>query len=271
MASRWETTNDGRLKLTISPDGGGPASVFYGDTKEEIYDKVVIAQANANGRIHELRMTPPNGGGSPPPASHPKALSPGERMETVSDLTNPAKAPEAIVKVVESRIGRSLDQMAADNLLAAQTAAAEAFTAQTPDWPDTEYNRRKMVSHMRSQGYDLANIEHYKRAYAELSAAQLLQPAQAPAQDGNAPEDGLHQPNAENPAPPRPQRRFSTGIRSSDVSGSAPMPTKRLKYTREQTTNISAAEYKRLMLSDPEFSRCVEFYSKPQARRAATA
>lgn len=270
MAKRWETLEDGRIKLTVSPDRGGPASVFYGTDRDEILDKLADAQAAANGRLEDLRLSVPNGTGSAPPVISPQALTPSERMQTVADLTNPARAVEAIVKVVESRVG-PLDSMREDQVTRASIQAAEAFVAETPGWYPSPHNQHALTRYLIAQGLDSTKVDSYRRAFADLGAAKLLQQAPSQASSEAEPDEDRQQGrNGPTPAP-RPPTRYSTGVRSSDVSGSQPMPGKRLKYSRDEIRGMSASTYKQKMMSDPEFSRCVEFYAKGSAMRRAAA
>jgi hypothetical protein len=188
-------------------------------------------------------------------------------MQTVADLTNPAQVVEGVTRVVESVIG-PVDAIPQERLGRAQEAAALAFYEEMEPngWHASQYNKVKLLRHMISQGFDLTQVADWKRAYAELAGAKLLEEKPAETQDFDEVEDGLHRRNAENPAPKTPTR-YSTGVRQSDISGTPPMPSKRLKYSKEQIRDMSASTYKRLMLSDPEFSRCVEFHARTQQKR----
>lgn len=267
MAKRWKELDNDRWQLTVAPDGGGPSSIFYG-TREEILDKLADSQANAIARVEEMRRLPNGNGRSPAAAIQP--MTPGERMQTVADLANPAKVEEGVKRVLESVIG-PVDAFKQERLVKVQEAAALAFYEEMAPrgWYPSERNKRLLYGHMLAQGLDMAQVDDWKRAYADLVQGQLLEEAPAEASNLDEVEDGLHRRNAEKPTPVKTPTRYSTGIRQSDISGSPPTPTKRLKYAREQIDNMSAATYKQLMLSDPEFSRCVEFYAKPARRRIA--
>lgn len=274
MTKRWEQLEDGRLRLTVSPDAGGPTSVFYGSSKEEIADKLADSQAHANMELSR-RTVVPNGNHQITPQIQPVPLSPADRMQITADLVNPARAPEAVTRVLESVIGpvgqfnQDREAERSQRLERAQVAAAYQFYEEAgPEWLPTQHNKETLLNYMLSQGMDLTDVNSYKRAFAALGAVKLLQQPTTETHDTEEPEVSLHRGNPENPVPARAPNRYSTGIRSSDVSGSAPMPGKRLKYTREQIAALSLADYKRL-INDPEFSRSVEFYSKRAQKRVA--
>lgn len=278
MAKSWEELVDGTLKLTVSPDEGGPASVFYGKSREEIYDKVVDSQANANRRIEQLRVSngKPNGHAAAPPPSDPKPMTANERMQAVADLNNPATVDKAVSRVMESVIG-PIDQFQRDReaerverLREAAIIAAEEFAGQTPDYFPSDFNNNTLVQYMQRMGYAPDAVASYQRAYAELSGAKLLQAKPAQSLNDEEPPTEPQERNAPTLSAPRAPARYSTGVRQSDISGTAPVPVKRLKWSREQIANMSSAEFKAHVM-DPEFNFCVEFYSKAQKRKAAAA
>lgn len=274
----WTDLGNGQWKLAITIDGDptAPASVFRG-TKEEIFDKLADSQANASKRINELRRT--NGSAatpSPVGSGAPRALSPEERLTTVAELGNPATVDKAVTRVMESVIGpvadfqRDRQADREDRRVQAATAAAEQFFNSTPHWFPSEHNKTTLARFVFAQRLDPTKVESYTQAFEELSAAQLLQPAPDENEHEPAANEGRNAPVTPTPAPKAPTR-FSTSIRSSDISGRAPEPSgkPRLKYTREQLANISSTEYKRLMQTDrTELERCENYYAKTPARRA---
>lgn len=263
---RWEDRGDGQWKLTVTSDSNpsAPPSVFYG-TREMILDKLADSQANANGLISQLKATAP-----PAPSSQPKPLSPEERFQTVTELGNPATVDRAVTRVIESVVGpvselrQDRSDSAAERQTRAAVEAAEAFARRTPDWHPSEFNKRSLVGFLQTQGLDPTKTENYTLAFENLSAAQLLQPL--PAEPTSTDEEAEQGRNAPTPTQRPIQTRFSTSIRSSDISGTAPRPTVRLKYTREQIANMSARTYKERM-SEPEFVRCTEYYAQQDARK----
>ncbi len=275
MAKTWEDKGGGQWKLTLTSDAPGvPISVFHG-TKETIAEQLADSQANANKRLHELRQqnghTPP----PPPPPAGPKPLTAGERMQTVAQLNDPATVESAITRVMESVVGSTAAlREAAANAPADReereerkaTEAATAFAAANPDYYPSPHNAETMYAYVKLHG-DLTRQDHYQRAYEELTAANLLQKRPSGNEDETESVAGRPERNAPTPnRTPKTQTRISTGISSRDVSGEAPRPTNRLKYTREQIDRMSARDKKRL-INDPDYNRAVEFYMQPQRRR----
>lgn len=274
----WKDLGSGQWKLTITVDGDptAPPSVFRG-TREEILDKLADSQVSANRRFHELRKT--SNGAAPPAAapSSPRPLSATERLEVVSDLQNPATVDKGVTRVIESVMGPVADfhkDRAAgrqEEKTRAAVRAAEEFVERTPEWFNSAHNKQTLVNYMRTQGLDASDTAHYTQAFEELSAAQLLQVQPQEDETTNEPiaDQGRNAPNAN--APQRTPTRFSTSVRSSDISGRQPAPSGKphLKYTREQLNNLSATDYKLLVQTDrAELERCEAYYAKNPARRA---
>lgn len=258
---QWQDLGGDRWKLTILPDDPEdqtPPSVYRG-TKPEIADLLAESQGNANRRITELKRKSNGSSNGPVP------LTDEQRLQTVAELNNPATVDRAVTRVIESVMGPVEDQRARQEReeLDRQIATALSFADETPEWHDSEFNKNTLVRYMQSQGMSLSNRSHYTRAFEELSAAKLLQAKPSEAETETEPEEDERERNAPVPAPvPAPPRRVSTGVMQKDISGSPPRPTTRLKYTREQIADLSAQEYKRLMMADTEFTRCVEYYAQ---------
>jgi hypothetical protein len=198
-------------------------------------------------------------------------LTPADRLQIVSDLGNPATVDRAITRVVESQTGVTMEEQRqrqqaeeASRQVDQQVNAAMQWAQSTPEWFDSEFNKNTLVRFMKTQGLDLGNTAHYNQAFEILSAAKLLQVKSPGTPEAVELEDeDERQRNAPVPVPvPQVPTRRSTGVMQSDISGLPPRPTTRLKYTREQIDNMSAYDYKQAMLSDPDFSRCVEWYAQ---------
>lgn len=274
---RWEELGNDRWKLTITPDDPEdtetPPSVYRG-TKNEIAEMLADSQSNANRRISELRTATKRTNGH---AAGPTPLTAEQRLQTVAELNNPATVDKAITRIIESEMGETMEQRRAreqrENAEQEESKATETamrFAADTPEWVQTPHNAETMVNYMRSQGMDLTNKSHYIMAFERLSAAKLLQTKALEVETETELEDeDERQRNAPVPVPvPRAPTRLSTGVTQRDISGLPPRPTTRLKYTREQIAELSAYDYKRLMLDDPQFTRCVEYYAEQDRQKS---
>jgi hypothetical protein len=276
----WKDLGNGQWKLTVTADGDPTAqpSVFRG-TRDEIADKLADSAANAAKRLGELRRSSGGNGSHSAPSSAgspPRSLSPEERMQTVADLSNPATVDKGVTRVLESVIGPVDGFREREQVRAAEMAASQFFE-RTPDWYPSDHNKKTLARYVFAQRLDPTRVESYTQAFEYLTEAQLLQvkPPEAD-NDNDEPEaaEGRNAPVTPTPTQPAPKTptRFSTSIRSSDISGRAPEPSgkPRLKYTREQLENLSASDYKRLIQTDrAELERCENYYAKNPRRRAS--
>lgn len=268
----WENINEGpgrRVKLTIDPGQGAPLQVYYGNNRQQITDQLVDAQEHATRRIAQLQREP--GAATPPapkpPRRRPAPLGDGERFQIATDMQMPATVDKAVTRLVESATGVTMDELRGvvddhreEETATAAIAAATQFIQAEPNWYPSDHNKRTLTDYLETMGLDPTNVQSYQRAFRTLTQAKLLQVRTD--EDDNPPEDQ----EPERIAPtriagslPRP-RVTSTGIRSSDISGNAPRPSVRLKYTPEQISQIGPEKYKHLMLTDPDFVRAAEAY-----------
>ena len=281
---QWQELGQGRWKLTITSDDDSEAipSVYRG-TKDEIAELLADSQGHANRRIAELKRGGDGNGSKSihfgPVSGDPKPLTPNERMQTVADLQNPATVDKAFDRMFEAATGETPEQRrerdqreAGERLEREGVDTALRFGREYPEYWQTQHNANTMVGYMRTHGMDLTNIDHYVTAFEALSAAKLLQMKTAEVEVPNeSEEEETVERNAPTPTPvPRTPARISTGVRASDISGTPPRPTTRLKYSREQLENMSRQDYKQLMLTDRvELERCEKFYAEHPAKRAS--
>lgn len=262
---RLDDLGNGRWKLTLTNDETGAVLSVFRGTKDEIMDKMAESQMNAGRRISELRN------GKPAPAPRP-ALTDAQRMQTVADLANPATVEKGITRVIETLIApvdelrQDREEDRAERQTRVAVEAAKRFADHTPEWYPSDYNKEKLVRYMQTQGLDPATEASYTQAFEELTAAELLQPKPSEAPTPTE-ETTTEERNVPPPTQPPTPTRFSTSIRQSDISGSPPRPSTRLKYSREQLAGMSAANYKRLLTTDPELSRCVDYYAQQDAKK----
>lgn len=263
MAHTWEfDKNSGKHKLTITVAGHEP-QIFTGMTKAEIADQLADAQTNATTAIDQLKA------GRQPARRGTKPLEPGERMQLVSDLGNPAKVDTAVERIVEAVVGPVADLREAgaqggnQKVAAAAEKAAAEFADGTPDWWPSAHNKKTLAGYMRAQGMDPRVIENYRKAFAALTESELLQ--KKPAEQETPPAAGT-EPIAPKQTAPPPTRQV-TGVRSTDTSGTPTPQGRRLKYTQEDIAKMSAATYKQLMQSDPELTKCVDYYESQRRQR----
>lgn len=271
MAQDWNDLGNGQWKLTITDDDGMVPPVHVKGTKDEILFKLANSKIHGDRRINELRGTAVN-------------MSASERMQTVAELQDPAKVDQAVTRIVERAMGAPMAEVQQDRAEEREerqtrmaVEAATTFATTTPGWFPSEFNNRTLTEYMKRMGLNPLAIDDYRKAFTELQAAKLLQAPPA-ANEGDEEGEGTTsmqgteveaERTAPTPANPPTPKRFSTGIRSSDISGQPTKPVTRLKYSREQIERMGAAMYKELM-SDPEFVRCVEYYGAQKQQRRAS-
>src|ERR1700678_1899183 len=103
MSRYFETVADGRLRLVIDPEDGSHPQYTYGKDKEEILEKVANTVEHGSRTIAALKAQPARStASSPAPPNAPrKTMTPDERMRATADLSNPAKAPEAVEALLD--------------------------------------------------------------------------------------------------------------------------------------------------------------------------
>lgn len=272
MGREWQQLADGRKKLTITDDKGRVPPVYLYGSEQEILDKLAESKINGDLLISSLK-------------GKESGLSAGQRMQVVADLQNPAKVDAAITTVVEavtgplSELRHDREEEKQDRINRQAMSAANTFSTTTPDFYPSEHNKNTLVNYMKRMGLDPTKVENYRNAFQELWTAKLLQAKPA---EGEEAEEGEGETTTESQgtrtertapaqtAPPRTPTRFSTGVRRTDVSGTQPKPTNRLKYTREQIERMSTQTYREKM-SDPEFVKAVDAYAAEDRRRQRRA
>lgn len=257
-ANDGQPLNDGRLCYVIDLEDGTNPIRTYGQTRDEVFEKITNTTAHAQATIarsaRESRSTPAQGTPAP---TFQRRLSPEEQMAVTADLSNPAKAPQAIVRLFESQTGLSVEQMQLQRF----AEIASAWQQQHPEFYDHPTNQKLLVDNARMRAGGLHNITNQvlEQVYQELQAGGFFIEA---AQTTNRTPDV--QPE-ENPAPRTSRPRgatFATSYRANALSGAtATAANPRLKYTREQMDRMTLSEQRRLIESrDPEYKRAFDFY-----------
>lgn len=118
MRSYWDDTNangkpltDGRKCFVVdSEDPNLPVIRTYGRTEEEVLEKVARTVGTGQAEINRLRSARPATSERTAPAhSAPATLTADEQARATADLSNPAKAPEAI-KTLLRGVGFDVDK-----------------------------------------------------------------------------------------------------------------------------------------------------------------
>lgn len=265
MAHEWRNNGEpvnGEYIVDVDPEDGSQVQTFRGTTFKEAADKLAGAQFHASRRINELKRGQTPDPKKPRPSFNPKPLTGDERFQASQDLRDPNKLTDVISQVVESQLGAPLEEVRerlqrADDKEVEDAAIAEtlAFFNETPEWHPyvSAENKLKLWNYMQANNMAIT-AKNFGIAFDRLMESKSL--AKNPEEVEEAPE-----PVTERIVPQqstsRPRGSFSTGIRSSDVSGtSAPRP--KPKYTRQDIMTMPKSVYAHKLTNEAGFAAVVD-------------
>jgi hypothetical protein len=251
-------------------DGTNPI-YYYGKTEQEVNDKIALNNMHAQQALARRAEAPASGPAPVTPSQvvPRRRMTADETMQATADLQNPAKAGEAVTRLVQDATGMDLRQMK----LRQMYDAAKAWEESTADFYPHDGNRRLVLQDAAIlAGGDMADITvpMLEQAFRSLKSKGFL---------FEAPLDGV-----EAPAPnvtPFPEEtpvqrvetvrsgRNGTGTRSTNFRAPQSVQTKTLKYTREQIDRMPLSKMEALIKSnDKDFAEANEFYY-PSAKATA--
>ena len=249
--------------ITDLEDGSFPIAC-YGKTQEEVLQKLAHQNANAQMAIAR-RSTPPATASSaiPPPAA--RRIGPDEIMMATADLSNPAKAGQAVATLFEAETGVSPERLMLQNY----GNLANQWEADHPEFFAHNGNRRLVTQEAAQLAGGLAQVtaEHLTQAFDHLRARGDL------FEDGRA-HTPTPQPSPTFPdetqvqRPERPRPRFATGARSTAFRPQAPART--LKYSEEDIRTMPLSKSRRLIeQNDRDYAEACERYFGSSAQASA--
>lgn len=289
MARYWANNGqpgtDGRLCFIVDPEDGTQPIRTYGRTQEEVLDKMAKGFETGQQLISRQRAaaasatSPAPRSVTPAPPARSLKLTPDEQMTATADLGNPAKAPAAIVKLVEHATGINLTAAAAREQENRIAGIAQQWERSHPEFPASLTNRKLLLNTavLNAGGIQNVNSDTIENTYQTLLAQDAFAPVYeevveevpSPTSTPNpqaVPPEGT--PNARTTVRPR----GATTVRSSQLRATAPLPTSRTpKYTRAQIDSMSADELAEKYRSEDGFAELVASYAQPPAARRATA
>jgi hypothetical protein len=266
MSRRFETLNDGRLRLTIDPEDGTHPQYVYGKDKDEILEKVATTVEHGSRHIAALKAQsarsadPPS---KPAPPAPRKPMTADEQMQRTADLQNPGKAPQAVRALLDEATNGGMSEFEewrrknqAKTSLEQFAQTAMAWRLKHPEFPYHPANMKMLTDSATIRAGGLQNVTE-----------EILQTSFLALLEGNY----LVDVSEESPAGPpdeipvaRPARAATsyrrTNLRAGTPAATAPQP----KYTREQINKMSGDELARKMTSEPGFAQLVESYAKPR-------
>jgi hypothetical protein len=249
--------------LVIDPEDGTHPIRTYGWSQEEVLEKVAKTAETAQQHINRLRSQPaavsavaPNAERTPATSAPraPRPLTADEQLQATADLSNPAKAPQAI-KTLLRGAGVDLDQAQIQQDARTAAAVAQEWEGQHPEFPSDERNQRLLMDKAvmlmgGKQHLGKLTAEILDAAYSELLRFNMLfdvEPSQpTTTTPPNAP-DG-------NPTTRNVRPRGATSYRSTALRGSAPVaqPNKP-RYTRSEIDQMNTAQLRDKIEHEPGF------------------
>lgn len=286
MPTRIENTQDGQVVAIVETPGRQPQK-YYGKDHAEVILKLGQAQENASKRILELRTS--HGAADPVravPTFEGKTLSPDESFKLGQELGDPAKAPAALDRLIEARLGAKPEEIR-QTLADAQTALQRdqyrreglAFIAAHPDYLATPENEKRILGYLEAHEMGVT-ARNFALAYEELKGDGLLElkegtASHTPTQDlaANQPPGSTSTAGTEaggTTATERP-RTLLTGIPPGKAAGAA-APRRQGGLTDEEflraVNDMSGAEFDREILGNAANSARLERLKGPKAPRA---
>lgn len=242
-------------------DGSNPQYV-YGKTEQEVNDKIAMTNMHAQATLAR-RAVPPQSTTPPTPITPRKRMTAGEIMQATTDLQNPAKAAEAVTRLVQDETGMDLRQMAMD----AFKVRASEWVDEHPEFYNCKPNKSLLATRLGSLvNGDVALIskEMMTQTFHQMLEAGDLVEAPGEEQNVTAFPEEIQVQRVET----TPVGRAGTGTRSTSFRTPQVVQTRTLKYTREQIDRMSMAKTEALIRSqDKDYAEACEFYY-PSATKA---
>lgn len=248
-------------------DGTNPI-YYYGKTEQEVNDKIALNNMHAQRALARRAEAPTNGTAPalPSQVTPRRRMTADETMQATADLQNPAKAGEAVTRLVQDATGMDLRKMAMD----AFKALAEEWVAEHPEFYDCKPNKTLLA---RELGI-LVNGD-----VAQITKEMMTQTFHRMIDSGDLvdrPEEAATPNVTPFPEETPVQRvetvrsgRNGTGTRSTNFRAPQNVQTRTLKYTREQIDRMPLAKTEALIRSgDKDYAEACEFYY-PSAKASA--
>lgn len=240
-------------------DGTNPI-YYYGKTEQEVNDKIALNNMHAQRALARRSETPTPTTTTPSsPVTARRRMTADETMQATADLQNPAKAGEAVTRLVQDATGMDLRQMAMD----AFKVRADQWVEETPEFYNCKPNRSLLATRlgvMVNGDVSLITKEMMTQCFHQmLEAGDLVEdPGEGAAQNVTTFPDENQVQRVETSR----GGRSGTGTRSTNFRApTQSAQTRTLKYTREQIDRMSLAKTEALIRSgDKDYAEACEFY-----------
>lgn len=276
MKMEWTTTRQngeplrpGTVCRVLDMEDGTHPIYYYGKTEQEVNDKIALNNMHAQRALARRAEAPPQNNTAPTTTPSPiatrKRMTADETMQATVDLQNPAKAGDAVTRLVQDATGMDLRQMAMD----AFKARAEEWVHETPDFYNCKPNRSLLATRlgvMVNGDVSLISKEMMTQCFhTMLNAGDLVE---NPGDEENV--TTLPDENQVHRAETTRSGRSGTGTRSTNFRAPQSAQTRTtLKYTRDQIDRMSITKTEALIRSgDKDYAEACEFYY-PSAKATA--
>lgn len=264
MKMDWVTTRPngeplrpGTFCRALDMEDGTNPIYYYGKTEQEVNDKIALNNMHAQRALARRAEAPPQIVTPPTPIAPRKRMTADEIMQATTDLQNPAKAGEAVTRLIQDETGRDFKKEAMD----AFKTRADEWVRDTPDFYNCKPNRSLLATQLgRMVNGDVALIskEMMTQCFHQmLEAGDLVEDPGA----GEPNVTTLPDENQVHRVETIPVGRAGTGTRSTGFRTPQTVQTRTLKYTREQIDRMSMAKTEALIRSgDKDYADACEFY-----------
>ncbi len=262
MSRRWENEgqpmSDGRLCLVIDPEDGSHPLRIYGMTKDEVLDKAAKTVEHGARTIAALRTQT----AQPKPAPR-KSMTVDEQMKATMELSDPAKAPDAVRRLVEESTGLDFSEIKRQDTLNRIAAISMDWQQTHPEFPDNQINRKLILDTATLRvGFGNINAEVLEDVYQALLNNNMLVPAQPETVNDNQPNPTLRP--SESPENVSVRPREATSYRRGDLKAPVPAAPQTGKYTRAQIDAMSSDELGEKIKREPGFSALLDSLAQPR-------
>jgi hypothetical protein len=270
MKMEWSTTRpngkpveSGTFCRKLDMEDGTNPIYYYGKTEQEVNDKIALNNMHAQRALARRAEVPDT---TPSPIAPRKRMSADETMQATTDLQNPAKAGEAVTRLVQDATGIDLRQMAMD----AFKKRADEWVEETPDFYNCKPNRSLLATRLGvlvNGDVSLISKDMMTQCFHQMLAAGDLveDPGEAVPNVTAFPDE-----NQVQRVETSRGGRSGTGTRSTNFRAPQSAQTRTtLKYTREQIDRMPISKSEALIRSnDKDYTEACEFYY-PSAKATA--
>ncbi len=168
---------DGRICLVITSDSDPsmPPIRTYGKDKDEVLEKLAITAGSAQETIHRLRATTSKPATATPPVASQSRPTDQDLILATADLSNPAKAPNAIKTLLKAG-GVDVDAQAIDAQGRKVAQICKQWETAHPEFPSDPRNQRMLIDRaiVKAGGYAKITEQVLDVAYGELLAQNMF-------------------------------------------------------------------------------------------------